>query len=321
MSQGAIRIGFQVWGQHTSWSELAATAMRIEALGFDSLWANDHFFPAAGAAATRQDAAPGPFLEGWITLAGFAGLTSRIALGILVSAAGYRNVGLTVKQATAVDHVSGGRMTLGLGAGWHPRDHAAFGFEQLPIGDRLSRLDAQAAAARALLRGETVTMAGPYVTLDRAVNLPGAVRGQMPLLIGGSGERRTLRIVARHADVWNGEGDVETWARRNRILDEHCAAIGRDPAAIRRTVGLPPVSIRATHGAAVEALAVRLEHNGLPPNEALAMAAASPLAGTRAEVGDVLAAYMAAGAVEAIADWPAPFDEQTLEQLAHRATS
>jgi alkanesulfonate monooxygenase SsuD/methylene tetrahydromethanopterin reductase-like flavin-dependent oxidoreductase (luciferase family) len=143
----------------------------------------------------------------------------------------------------------------------------------------------------------------------------------MPLLIGGSGERRTLRIVARHADVWNGEGDLETWARRNRILDEHCAAIGRDPAAIRRTVGLPPVSIRATHGAAVEALAVRLEHNGLPPNEALAMAAASPLAGTRAEVGDVLAAYMAAGAVEAIADWPAPFDEQTLEQLAHRATS
>ncbi len=321
MSRGAIRVGFQVWGQHATWPELAATAVRIEALAFDSLWTNDHFFAAAGEAATRQDAPPGPFLEGWITLAGFALVTSRIALGVLVSAAGYRNVGLTVKQATAVDHLSNGRMTLGLGAGWHPRDHAAFGFELLPIGDRISRLDAQAAAARALLHGESVSAAGPYVTLDRAVNLPAPVRGRMPLLIGGSGERRTLRIVARHADAWNGEGDVETWARRNRILDEHCAAIGRDPATIERTVGLPPASIRETRAAAVAALAARLEHNRMAPDEAHETAAASPLAGTRAEVVDALAAYAAAGAAEAIIDWPPPFDDQTLEQLAHRSTS
>ena len=317
MTVGAVAaIGFQVWGQHTGWPELASTAARIDELGFASLWTNDHFFPAAGEAAASSDAPPGPCLEGWITLAGFALVTRRVRLGVLVSGAGYRNVGLVVKQVTAIDHLSGGRAILGLGAGWHPRDHAAFGFDLLPIGLRLDRLEAQAAAARALLDGETVTADGPHVRLDGAVNLPTPVRERLPLMIGGSGERRTLRIVARHADGWNGEGDVETWARRNRILDEHCAAVGRDPAAIRRTVGLPPASIRATHDSAVASLAERLEHNGLGAGEARALANASPMAGTPAEVGDALRAYAEAGAAEAIIDWPAPFDDATLASLA-----
>ncbi len=320
-----IKVGFQVWGQHTGWPGLAATAIAIESLGFDSLWVNDHLFPAAGAAAAEPDAGPGPFLEGWITLAGLAATTSRIPLGILVSAAGYRAIGLTVKQATAVDHVSGGRMTLGLGAGWHPRDHAAFGFQLLPIGQRLDRLEAQARAARALLRGETVSERGPYVTLDRAVNLPAPVHGSLPLLIGGSGERRTLRIVARYADAWNGEGAPEAWARLNRVLDEHCAVVGRAPSAIRRTVGLPPVSIRRTRAAARRALAQRLAANGLDRSEAAELAT-SPLAGTPEDVASALAAYAQAGADEAIVDWPAPFDLETLERLAalrdaaHRAS-
>lgn len=309
-------IGFQVWGQHTDWPSLAGVARRIDELGFSSLWSNDHFFPAAGAAAIGEDAPPGPFLEGWITLAGFAMVTSRVRLGVLVSGAGYRNVGLLVKQATAVDHLSNGRVSLGLGAGWHPRDHAAFGFTLPPIGERLDRLEAQAAAARALLDGETVTVDGPHVRLDRAVNLPPPVSVRMPLMIGGSGEKRTLRIVARHADAWNGEGDAETWARRNRILDEHCATVGRDPATIRRTAGLAPASIRASRGEAITALAERLAHNGLAPAEARETAAGSPLVGTEADVAEALAAYRAAGAQEVLVDLPAPFDEATLEALA-----
>jgi alkanesulfonate monooxygenase SsuD/methylene tetrahydromethanopterin reductase-like flavin-dependent oxidoreductase (luciferase family) len=239
-----------------------------------------------------------------------------VQLGVLVSAAGYRNIGLAVKQATAVDHLSGGRASLGLGAGWHARDHAAFGFDLLAIGDRLDRLEEQAAAAQSLLAGETVTVAGDHVRLDRAVNLPPPVRRRLPLVIGGGGEKRTLRTVAAHADVWNGEGDVETWAHKNRVLDAHCSAVGRDPAAIRRTVGLPPASIRATHGDAVGALANRLRANGLDLDEAAAAAAASPLAGTAGEVADALAAYAAAGAAEALVDWPAPFDDETLDALA-----
>jgi alkanesulfonate monooxygenase SsuD/methylene tetrahydromethanopterin reductase-like flavin-dependent oxidoreductase (luciferase family) len=315
-SRSIPEIGFQVWGQHTDWPSLAAVALRVDELGFASLWSNDHFFPAAGAAAAAEDAPPGPFLEGWITLAGFALVTRRVQLGVLVSGAGYRNVGLVVKQATAVDHLSGGRAMLGLGAGWHPRDHAAFGFGLPPIGVRLDRLEAQAAAARSLLDGETVTVDGPHVRLDRAVNLPPPVRGRMPLVIGGSGERRTLRIVARHADWWNGEGDVATWARRNRVLDEHCAREGRNPAAIRRTVGLPPASIRATRPQAIRALAARLEANGIGGVEAAAIAADSPLVGTRDDVMATLAAYGEAGAAEALIDWPAPFDDETLEALS-----
>jgi len=316
MSAVLPAIGLQVWGQFTDWPALAATARRVEELGFSSLYSNDHLFPAAGADYQAEDAPPGPFLEGWITLAGFAMVTSRIELGVLVSSAGYRNVGLLVKQATAVDHLSGGRAVLGLGAGWHPRDHAAFGFDLPTIRERLDRLEEQAAAARALLAGETVTTDGRYVQLDRAVNLPAPVRDRVPLLIGGSGEKRTLRIVARYADVWNGEGDAETWGRKNRILDEHCAVVGRDPGAIRRTVGLPPASIRPTRAAAVEALAERYRANGLDADEARASAEGSPLVGTADEVAGALRAYAAAGAAEAIIDWPAPFDDETLVALA-----
>jgi alkanesulfonate monooxygenase SsuD/methylene tetrahydromethanopterin reductase-like flavin-dependent oxidoreductase (luciferase family) len=309
-------IGLQVWGQFTGWPALATTARRVEELGFASLWSNDHLFPAAGAAYQAADAPPGPFLEGWITLAGFAMVTSRVELGVLVSSAGYRNVGLLVKQATAVDHLSAGRVSLGLGAGWHPRDHTAFGFGLPAISERLDRLEEQASAVRALLDGETVTVAGRHVRLDRAVNLPPPVRARMPLLIGGSGERRTLRIVARLADTWNGEGDPAAWGRKNRVLDDHCAAVGRNPASVRRTVGLPPASIRPTRRAAVQALVERLRANGLAKDEAVAAARASPVAGTADEVATALRAYAEAGAAEALIDWPAPFDDETLVALS-----
>jgi alkanesulfonate monooxygenase SsuD/methylene tetrahydromethanopterin reductase-like flavin-dependent oxidoreductase (luciferase family) len=314
---GGIGLAFQVWGQHTTWPDLEATARRIDGLGFAGLWTNDHFFPAAGAAAASPDAEPGPFLEGWITLAGFALVTRRVPLGVLVSGAGYRNVGVVVKQATAVEHLAGGgRVSLGLGAGWHPRDHAAFGFGLSSVGERLDRLEEQAAAARALLAGDAVTAAGAHVRLHAAVNLPAPLGGPIPLMIGGSGERRTLRIVARYADAWNGEGDVATWAHKNGVLDAHCAAVGRDPGSIRRTVGLPPASVRTTRRAAEEALVARLRANGLPAAEAGEIAAGSPVVGTAGEVAEALRAYAAAGAGTAIIDWPAPFDDETLDRLA-----
>jgi alkanesulfonate monooxygenase SsuD/methylene tetrahydromethanopterin reductase-like flavin-dependent oxidoreductase (luciferase family) len=318
MSQGAVgrlRVGFQVWGQWTTWPELAATARDIERLGYDSLWSNDHFFPAAGARATSPEGVDGPFLEGWITLAGFAAVTTRIPLGVLVSGAGYRNPALLVKMATALDHVSGGRMTLGLGAGWHGRDHRAFGFELPPVRERLDRLDEQSAAVRALLDGEAVTIAGRWVQLDGARNDPPPL-GPLPLLIGGSGEKRTLRIVARDADAWNGEGDSETYAHKCAVLDAHCAVLGRDPGAIRRTVGLPPPHVRASREKAIASLSSVLEHNGFPPDEASSVARDDPFAGTVEAVLDRLSEYGAAGAEEAIFDWPAPFDVETLERLA-----
>ncbi|MEP6640070.1 MAG: LLM class flavin-dependent oxidoreductase, partial [Chloroflexota bacterium] len=311
-----IRVGFQVWGHAVSWPELAATARDIERLGFDSIWSNDHFYPPTGPAATTPDAPDGPVLEAWMMLAGFAAETRSIALGVLVSGAGYRNPGLLVKQATALDHIAGGRVTLGLGAGWHEREHRAFGFEYPSLGERITRLDEQATAIRRLLDGETVTLHGRYVEMDRARNLPPPIQAHLPLLIGGHGERRTLRIVARVADVWNGEGDPATFARLNGILDEHCAAIGRPPGEIRRTVGVAPIRIRDSRETAVADLTDALIANGLTRSDARAAAEDSPLAGDERQVGEVLAAYAAAGADEVMADWPAPFDLETLERLA-----
>jgi len=309
------RIGFQVWGQFTGWPAMAATARDIERRGFDSVWSNDHLFPAAGSAAAAPDGLDGPFLEGWMTAAGFAMVTSRVTVGVLVSGAGYRHPAIVVKMATALDHLSGGRAVLGLGAGWHQRDHRAFGFELPSIRERLDRLDEQSAAIRGLLDGREVTSSGSWVTLDRARNAPPRV-GQLPLLIGGSGERRTLRIVARDADAWNGEGDPDTWARRNGILDVHCAAIGRDPVAIRRTAGLPPLHLRATRAEAKASLARVMERNGLPADEARTFAEDDPLADSPDAVFGLLAEYGQAGADEVIIDWPAPFDVISLESLA-----
>lgn len=311
-----IAIGFQVWGQAATWPDLAATALRIEALGFSSVWANDHFYPPAGSAAATPDAPPGPVLEGWMTLAGFAAVTTRVRLGVLVSGAGYRNPGLLVKMATAADHLSGGRVSLGLGAGWHEREHRAFGFDFPSLGDRITRLDEQAAAIRRLLDDEEVTVGGRFVHMDRAVNLPRPVQDRLPLMIGAGGEQRSLRIVARDADVWNGEGDPPTLARKSGILDEHCRALGRDPAAIRRTAGVPPAFLRDDRSAAIAGLVALLERVGLEPADARAIAESSPFVGNDADVASRLREYEDVGLAELILDQPAPADVETLERLA-----
>lgn len=310
-----IRIGFQVWGQNVGWDELMAEGRAIEERGFASLWSNDHLWPAAGAAAGGPAGVRGGFFEGWATLAGFIAATTAIPVGVLVSGAGYRNAGLLVKQATALDHMSGGRVTIGLGAGWHEREHRAFGFAYPSLGERIDRLDEQARAIRGLLDGETVSLAGRWVALDGARNEPRQL-GRMPLLIGGSGEKRTLAIVARYADAWNGEGDVATWRRKNEALDGHCARVGREPGTIRRTVGLPPACIRGERDEAVRDLARVLVANGIGEDEAIATAAASPLVGDEAAVRSALDAYGDAGAAEAIVDRPAPYDLETLDRLA-----
>jgi alkanesulfonate monooxygenase SsuD/methylene tetrahydromethanopterin reductase-like flavin-dependent oxidoreductase (luciferase family) len=311
-----IRIGFQVWGQSATWSDLMATGGRIEALGFASLFANDHLMPILGDAGGPLLGSEGPVFEGWMTLGAWAARTTHIPLGVMVCGVGYRNVGLTVKMATALDHASDGRAMLGLGAGWHEPEHRAFGYEMLSLGDRISRFDEASRVARGMLDGEPVTYEGRWISAHDLRNDPSPVQARMPLLIGGSGERRTLRIVARDADIWNGEGDPATYAHKNAVLDERCAEIGRDPSAIRRTVGVPPLCIRETRQAAVDALAAILGRQGGSATAARAWAESSPLADTRDSVVRSLRAWHAAGAEEAIVDLPSPVDDETMEQLA-----
>jgi alkanesulfonate monooxygenase SsuD/methylene tetrahydromethanopterin reductase-like flavin-dependent oxidoreductase (luciferase family) len=289
---------------------------RIEAMGFASLFANDHLMPILGDANGPVLGAHGPVFEGWMTLAAWAARTKRLPLGVMVCGVGYRNVGLTVKMATALDHASDGRAILGLGAGWHEPEHRAFGYGMLSLGDRISRLDEASRVARGMLDGEAVSYDGRWVSGHDLHNDPPPVQARLPLLIGGSGEKRTLRIVARDADIWNGEGDPATYAHKNAVLDQHCAAIGRDPREIRRTVGIQPICIRNTRAAAVDALAEILARQGGRADQARAWAESSPLANTQARVIRLLRAWHAAGAEEAIVDLPTPIDDETIERLA-----
>ena len=285
-------------------------------MGFASLFANDHMMPVLGDASGPVVGPPGPVFEGWMTLGGWAARTTRIPLGTMVCGVGYRNVGLTVKIATALDHASNGRAMLGLGAGWHEPEHRAYGYEVLSLGDRISRLDEASRLARAVLDGGPVTQEGRWVSGHELRNEPAPLQARMPLLIAGSGEKRTLRIVARDADIWNGEGDPTTYAHKNAVLDEFSAELGRDPHAIRRTVGVPPMCIRDTKEAAVDALGLILGRLGGPPAQARAWAASSPLADTQDAVIRLLRAWGAAGAEEAIVDLPTPPDDETMERLA-----
>jgi F420-dependent oxidoreductase-like protein len=311
-----IEIGLQVWASHVGWSDLMTAGRRIDELGFATLWSNDHFVPVVGPE-TPDGPIDGPMFEGWTVLGGLVAATRRIRLGCLVSGAPYRNPGLLVKMATALDHASDGRVLLGLGAGWHAREHRMFGYPFPDVPERLDRLEEAAAICRALLDGQQATIDGRWFTVDRAVNDPPPVQERLPLVIGGSGVRRTLRIVARYADWWNGDGDDPVaFARLDAILDEHCVAVGRDPATIRRTVAQPPVLVRPSMKDARSTLASILAGHGMPAHRAEETASASPYAGPVSMIADRLRALAEAGATLAIFDWMAPFDPATVEALA-----
>ena len=146
-----MRIGFQAWGSNVGWDALMGAAEAIEARGFDDCFANDHFVPVAFAGDAQDPGAAGPIFEAMATIGGWAARTSRVGLGCMVAGAAYRNPGLLARQVVTLDHASGGRMTLGIGAGWHVRDHAMYGWDLLLLGARLDRLEEQARVLRGLL--------------------------------------------------------------------------------------------------------------------------------------------------------------------------
>lgn len=312
-----LRIGFQVWAQYTTWEELMAAGRTIDELGFDGLWSNDHFLPFTDQSTGSVENLEGSIFDGWTVLAGWAAATSRVRLGCLVSGVGYRNPALLVKMATGLDHMSGGRMSLGIGAGWFEREHRTFGFPFLPVADRLDRLEDAAIICRGLLDRQTVTHAGRWYSADGARNEPPPVQARLPLVIGGSGEKRTLAIVARYADAWNADGDdVAALRHKCKVLDEHCRRAGRPPRAVRRTAGQGPAMIRTSRDEAVPALAELLQRNGVPWNDALAVAFASPRVGTVEDVVGALAQVVDAGIDEVMIDLPMPLDRETVESLA-----
>jgi F420-dependent oxidoreductase-like protein len=210
------------------WDQIRATAAAAEAGGWDSVWVSDHFM-------ATNDAGEMPQLEAWTLLAGLAATVPRVRLGVLVSSVTYRHPAVLANMAVTVDHISGGRVTLGLGAGWQTNEHEAYGIEFEPAPARASRL-AEAAEVVVRLRDHTpASFAGDHYRLVDAPLSPPPL-GPMPLMIGGNGEQRTMRIAARYADEWNGPWlSPADFERKSCVLDRYCEEIGRDPSEIRRS--------------------------------------------------------------------------------------
>ena len=302
-----ISLGINLWSQASDWSEFLAAGQAADRLGYDHLWTWDHLLPIFG----ELDQ---PIHEGYTALAALAMATERTRLGLFVGANTFRNHGLAVKSLVTIDHISNGRAMFGLGGAWFEAEHAAFGIDfGSGFGQRLDWLGEAVPAARALLDGETVTSppGGHYAFRDLRI-LPRPVQHHLPIVIGGSGERKTLRTVARWADMWNAFGSPETLAAKDAILRAHCAEVGRDETEIERTVGCK-VTIRGSAAEAQRVVDAALDHNRTPRSQA--ETDHTFWTGTPAMIAETMLAYRAIGFGTFIVELPAPYDHETMESL------
>ncbi len=213
---------------------LGRIAAQADEVGFDSIWVMDHFFQIRGVGRPEE-----PMLEGWTTLGYLAGLTKRARLGLMVGGVHYRLPGLWVKAATTLDVLSGGRAWLGIGAAWNQEESDGLGFPFPPLGERFEMLEETLQIAHGMWSGERGTeeaFAGRRFRAGRLLNSPQSLsRPRPPIMIGGGGERKTLRLVAQYADATNVFGGPAAIHHKYEVLREHCAAIGRDPDEIERS--------------------------------------------------------------------------------------
>jgi len=300
-----VRLGIALWNQAATWAEFEAAAIRADELGYEHVWTWDHLYAIMGDPYQ-------PVFEGYTALAALAKVTRRARLGLFVGANTFRNPGLVAKSLATIDHQSGGRVIGGLGAAWNVPEHDAFGFDfGASPGQRLDWLDEAVGAIRGLFAGETVTSKpGGRYAFDHLRLIPTPVQPKLPIMIGGSGEKKTLRIVAKHADMWNTGGLVERISHKLDVLLEHCADVGRDPADIELTVSCMPV-IRSTVEEARRVWVEQRAHNrtSLEPSDEEA-----PWIGTPDQVAEQMRLRLDAGFGTFIAELPAPYDTETLER-------
>jgi alkanesulfonate monooxygenase SsuD/methylene tetrahydromethanopterin reductase-like flavin-dependent oxidoreductase (luciferase family) len=298
-----VKLGVLLWPQTASWPAIRDAAVRAEASGAASLWTWDHLNSISGPW-------EGPILEGWSILSGWSQVTTKATLGLMVAANTFRNPGLTGKLAVTLDHLSGGRAVLGLGGAWFEREHEAFGIDfGSGFGERLDRLDESVMLIRRLLDGELVTHEGPVYPMKDALVAPRPVQARLPIMIGGSGPKKTLRTLARYGDQWNAMGTLDELRKHDTILREHCAAVGRDEAEIERTTTVDMV-IRGTREAAMSAYLGRIAASGERFDEDW-----NYFCGTPAEIADGLGPLVELGFRHVFVDLPAPYDAETLDRL------
>lgn len=304
MTDGGVKLGANCWGQYTDWPALRDAGIRADRLGYDSLWTWDHLYPIVGDHT-------GPMFEGWLTLAAWAEATERVTVGLMVGANPFRNPALVAKMATTLDHISGGRAVLGIGGAWFETEHRAYGIEfGGSPGERLRWLDEAAQIMRGMLDGERPSGSRFYATHE-AINQPAPIQAHVPLLIGGGGEKKTLRIVARYADACNLGGGFDTVKRKDEILRRHCEEVGRDESEIERTVGVGSCVIRDDPAEAQRVFLDMFERNG----------GAEPwknqLVGTPEQVAEAMRPFLGIGFRHFIIGFPSPYDAESMERLVN----
>ncbi len=289
-----MRVGIMIEGQEgLTWERWFRLGQAAEELGYESLVRSDHLTGLAGD--PRRSA-----LETWTSLAALAGRTRRIRLGPMVSPMTFYHPALLARMAAAVDQLAPGRLDLGIGAGWNAPEHAMFGVTFPPMKERLDRLECGARVIRALEAPEPVTLTQPYYPLREAEIHPRPTGGRFRIVIGGRGERRTLRIVAEFADEWNvTRVDLDAYRQKRRTLAEHCTALGRDPERITRSLMVPLAIGRDPADVARRVAAARAAFPALPADEA-AWRAAGFLAGSPARVTADLARWTEAGVARVV---------------------
>jgi F420-dependent oxidoreductase-like protein len=291
-------------------ADIAATA---EESGFDSVYVMDHFFqlPLLG----RPDQ---PMFECYTLLSALAARTKRVKLGAMVGGVTYRNPGLLAKEVTALDVISQGRAIWAIGAGWYELEHNALGFEFGSFTERFEKLEEALQIVKSMFVNPTTTFEGKWYSVKDAYNVPQPVTpGGPPVLVGGSGERKTLRIVAQYADACNVGGDAPKVRHLMDVLDAHCERLGRDPSTVTRT-RLGTLILGHTHDDAVARRNALLESRGITwdtlPDEVKADLSARFTIGDADEVGDQVQAFLAAGLDGVIWNLPSAY---VLDDVAH----
>lgn len=298
-----MRLGAHLGQQNLSALEIRRLFRRFDEAGLDwiSIW--DHFYEAPPAGGTQ------PHFEAVSLLGALAVETTRARIGCLVFYPGYRNPASLAKAATTLDHLSGGRFVLGLGGGWHEWEARAYGYDFPPIGTRLAMLDESCRIIRGLLTQERTTFHGKHFRVEDASCLPRPLQARLPIWIGGTGEKRTLQLAARHADGWNAAyASPAEFARLSRVLDDWCAKEGRDPREITRTVNL------SFHLTTDPARAARVEEELRRAwGPAAERMLSGSLVGTPDRAAERLAEYAEAGASGINIALRAPWDAEALD--------
>jgi alkanesulfonate monooxygenase SsuD/methylene tetrahydromethanopterin reductase-like flavin-dependent oxidoreductase (luciferase family) len=302
-----LKTSILLWSQGATWPEMLDAAKRVDRLGYTHLWTWDHLYAIFGDPYQ-------PIFEGWSLLAAWARETTQTQLGLLVGANTFRNPGLVAKTAATLDHVSDGRAILGIGGAWMGLEHQAHGIDfGNGFGQRLDWLDESVGAMRALLDGGSVTSEpGGRYAFDDLRQQPVPVQPHLPIMIGGSGEKKTLRTVAKYADLWNAMGPVDLMAHKVEVLKGHCEAVGRDIGEIEFTLGVK-LTIRDSKAEAKRVRDAAMASNRTP--DADVADDDTFWEGSSEEIADRLRPYVALGFQTVISEQPAPYDVETLERF------